>query len=192
MVARAALSAAVSYADYLQLEQTSPTRHEYLSGQVLAMAGGTPEHAALCAAVSGILRDALEGRRCRVYSSDLRIRVEQTDLSSYPDESVVCTALETSPVDPHAATNPVVLVEVLSDLTEAYDRGAKAAHYRFIPSLRDYVLVSQGERRIEVQHKNADGVWELREYRPGEDVILTSLDVRFAVDQVYRDPLSQP
>jgi Uma2 family endonuclease len=184
------VSSQVSYAQYCEAEATSETKHEYLRGEVYAMAGGTPEHAALATAVSIELGVALRGRPCRVFSSDLRVRIEATDLTTYPDVSVVCDALETSTIDPHATTNPILIVEVLSDSTEAYDRGQKFAHYRRLPSLREYLLVNQHEPRLEVYSKNTDGDWVLREAGAGERLPLSSLDgVTLDVDTIYANPL---
>ena len=180
----------MSYAEYLAAEAVSDVRHEFLGGEVWAMAGGTPEHAALAASMIGELRAALRGKPCRTYSADLRIRVPETGLSTYPDVAVVCGELVTAADDEHAAVNPVVLVEVLSETTEGYDRGAKAAHYRRIPSLREYVLVSQAEPRIEVQRRTDSGRWEILDARPGESIELTSLGISLDVTAVYANPLA--
>ena len=179
----------MTYAEYLAAEAKGDVRHEYLNGAVWAMTGGTPEHAALAIAVAAALVEALRGRPCRVYSSDLRVRVLATGLATYPDVSVVCGRLETAPDDPDAIVNPVVLVEVLSDTTEGYDRGAKAAHYRRIPSLREYVLVSQREPLVEVQRRAEGGRWELLEARAGETIELGSLGASLAVSALYANPL---
>jgi len=180
----------MSYAEYTAAEEKSETKHEWLNGEVFAMAGGTPEHAGLAASLIRELGSALRGRPCRVFSADLRVKVQATGLATYPDASVVCSKLETAGDDPHAVVNPVVLVEVLSDSSEAYDRGQKFAHYRRIPSLREYVLVSQHEPRIEVQRLNEAGRWELHEAGAGESVELASIGCRLSVDDVYRDPLA--
>jgi Uma2 family endonuclease len=183
-------SARMSYAEYLAAEATSDVRHEYLNGEVWEMAGGTPEHAALAMAMGGELRAALRGKPCRVYSSDLRIRILETGLSTYPDVAIVCGQLATAADDEQAAVNPVLLVEVLSQTTEGYDRGAKAAHYRRIQSLREYVLVSQSEPRIEVHRRTESGRWELLEARPGETIELASLGISLDVAAVYANPLT--
>jgi len=188
-MARPAPVARMTYAEYLAAEAASGIRHEYLNGEVWAMAGGTPEHAALALAVGSELRSALRGKPCRAYSADLRVRIVDTGLSTYPDVSVVCGQLETAPDDKDAVTNPIVLVEVLSESTEGYDRGAKAAHYRRIPSLREYVLVAQAEPRIEVFRRAESGRWELLEARPGETIELASLGVQLDVAAVYANPL---
>lgn len=179
----------MTYAQYLVAEAGSEVRHEYLNGEVWAMAGGTPEHGALALALAGELREALRGKSCRLYSSDVRVRIAGTGLTTYPDLSVVCGQLETAPDDPDAILNPVVLVEVLSGTTEGYDRGAKAAHYRRIPSLREYVLVSQDDPLVEVYRRGQSGRWELLEARPGESIELASLGIRLDVAAVYANPL---
>lgn len=138
-----------SYDEYLARERETGLRHEFLDGQVFAMTGGTPEHARLIAEVSFALRRAVDPKRCRVFSADLRVRIPPTGLSTYPDVAVVCGAIETARDDVNAIVNPTVLVEVLSPSTEAYDRGEKWAHYRRIESLQAYVLVSPISERIE-------------------------------------------
>jgi Uma2 family endonuclease len=110
-------------------------------------------------------------------------------MATYPDVSVVCGQLETASDDPNAAINPKLLVEVLSESTEAYDRGSKAAHYRRIHSLQEYVLVSQDEPRIEVYRRNNEGGWTLYEARLGEKLELRSIGVSLDVTAVYENPL---
>jgi Uma2 family endonuclease len=188
-VPRLAPTARMTYAEYLAAEASSDVRHEYLNGEVWVMAGGTPEHSALAAAMIAQLSASLRGKPCRTYSADLRVRVVDTGLSTYPDVSVVCGQLETAPDDKDAVTNPIVLVEVLSESTEGYDRGAKAAHYRRIPSLREYVLVSQGEPLVEVYRRAESGRWELLEARPGETIEIASLGARLDVAALYANPL---
>ncbi len=185
----------VSYAEYLALEAKSTTKHEWLDGVVYdlherGLAGGTPDHAGLATAVGASLLVQLRGRPCRVFSSDLKVRIQATGLSTYPDVAVVCSKLETSPEDANAVTNPTLLVEVLSDSTEAYDRGEKFAHYRRIRSLREYVIVSPHERRIEVWRENERGRWELaEEATAGGSAELQSIGCTLSVDEVYANPL---
>lgn len=182
----------MTYDEYLALEASSPLKHEYIRGEVYAMSGGTPTHARLQTAVSAALIAALKGRPCAVYSSDLSVRVEATDATLHPDVTVVCGKLETSARDKNAVVNPKLIVEVLSESTEGYDRGAKASHYRQIPTLSEYVLVSQAERRVEVYRWNERGRWELAvEARSGE-VPIEGLGVAFTVEEIYADPLDAP
>ncbi|HEU4731912.1 MAG TPA: Uma2 family endonuclease [Kofleriaceae bacterium] len=183
----------MTYADYLALEASSEVKHEYIDGEVFAMAGGSITHGALAAATISALSAALRDRPCRVLSSDVRVRSKATGLATYPDVTVVCHKIEVGDDDPQGVLNPVLIVEVLSDSTEAYDRGAKAAHYRRIPSLREYVLVGQGEPLSEVHRRNERGNWELFvEARRGQIAELTSCGAPIAldVDAIYRDPLA--
>jgi Uma2 family endonuclease len=187
----------ISYADYLALEKKSETKHEWLNGQVfdmeaLGMSGGRPEHALRIGAVIEALRVALRGKRCNTYASELKVRIRETGLSTYPDASVICGKLEVDPEDDLAAVNPTVLVEVLSPTSEGYDRGAKFAHYRRIPSLRDYVMVNCSEPRIEVYHRGETGRWELSEAGAGESIEIPSIGVVLSVDEIYADPLAAP
>lgn len=188
----AAPVAKMTYAEYVAFEQQSDTKHEFLRGEVFAMAGGTVEHGALAAAVTIALGNALRDRPCRALSSDVRVRIQATGLSTYPDVTVVCGKLETDEDDPDGVLNPALVVEVLSDSTEAYDRGAKAAHYRRIPSLREYVLVSQREPLVEVYRRNERQNWELvSEARAGGRAEIASCGEPFFldVDDLYRNPL---
>lgn len=173
------------WADYLALEASSNVKHEFLDGQIYAMAGGTPEHAALAAAVIGLLFPQLRGRACRVFDSDLRVRVLATGLATYPDATVVCGSLERDPEDPNAVTNPTLIVEVLSRGTEEYDRGDKFEHYRRIPSLRQYVLVSHREREIEVWTRDPAGIWSRSVAGEREVAKFTAVDAALDVRELY-------
>jgi Uma2 family endonuclease len=179
----------VTYAEYLAFERDSETKHEYVAGRVVAMAGGTPEHARLASRVARLIGNALEGRACETFSSDLRVRIEATNRSTYPDLTIVCGGIETSPIDPDAVVNPTVLVEVLSPSTETTDRLEKWAHYRRIPSLEAYVLVSHRERRIEAYRRDGRR-WIFEEAGPGESLRVGGVEVDLAVDEVYDSMLS--
>lgn len=185
--------ARMTYAQYVEAEAAAEHKHEYLRGEVFAMAGGTPEHAALAMAVGVALGNALADRPCRVFNSDLRVRIASSDLATYPDVTVVCGEFVPADDDPHAAQNPYLIVEVLSDSTEAYDRGEKFAHYRRIASLREYILVSQREHRIESYARDPSGAWVLREATAGQTLAPRAFDdVTLDVDRIYRDPLRRP
>lgn len=140
--------------------------------------------------VSTALSIALRDRPCVVYSSDLRIRVLDTGLGAYPDVSVVCGHVETDPDDKQTVTNPLLLVEVTSPSTDAYDRGEKLDHYKRIPSLREVVFVSHRETLVEVIRREEDGSWSRHEARPGRALKLASLGCELSVDDVYRNPLA--
>jgi Uma2 family endonuclease len=175
-----------SYEDYLALERATDRKHEWLDGQVFAMAGGTPEHSALSAAMIAELRRLAGRGPCVVHTSDLKLRVPRTKLATYADAVVVCGEPVRDSGDPNAITNPTIIVEVLSDSSERWDRGGKFRNYRAIESLRDYIIVSQHERSIEVYSRNAQGRWMLYEASGGETVRVSALDGVLEVDEVYR------
>ena len=176
-----------TYAEYLALEAQSEDRLEFLDGLVYAMAGGTPKHARLAAEMIAELRDALRPKGCAVYSSDLKLRIDATNRSTYADVVVICGPEQRATIDPNAVTNPTIIVEVLSPSTEAADRGEKWRHYRHLSSLREYVLVSQGEPYIEVFRREGDE-WILRSSAAGETFELPSQGVSIAVDAIYAHP----
>lgn len=181
----------LTYAQYLSLEAETGGRHEWLGGRVYAMAGGSPEHALLASAVGAELHRLARARGCRVASSDLKVRVLATGLATYADVTVLCGALERDPADPNAVTNPTVLVEVLSDGTELYDRGEKFLHYQRVPSLRHYLLVSQREPRVELYSREGDR-WVYLQVGAGESVELAALGGALSVDAVYAGIELQP
>ncbi len=178
----------MTYGEYCAFERTASTKHEYLRGEVFAMTGGTLEHARLSSRLIYLFHRELEGRPCRVFTSDARVRVEATDLDTYPDVSIVCDEPRSSAHDERALINPSLIVEVLSDSTEAYDRGQEAAHYRRIPSLHAYLLVSQKEPHLELQLRQPDGPWLLLEAGPGQRLPIDPLSISLSVDEVYRVP----
>lgn len=152
-----------SVQEYLELEQSSETKHEFYQGEVFAMTGGTVHHSEIAGNIYLALRLMLRGTLCRPYNSDLRIAVTAVDLFTYPDLSVICGPLEHDPRDDNSIINPVALIEVLSRTTESYDRGRKFGFYRQLASLRAYVLVAQDEPRLEAFSRQSDGSWRLIE-----------------------------
>lgn len=181
-----------TFAEYVAVERDSVIKHEYLGGQIYAMAGGTPDHSALKATVLGLLFAQLQGGRCRLLDSDARIRVAATGLSSYPDVSVICGPRLLDPEDENTVLNPTALVEVTSKRTELYDRTEKFdEHYRFIPTLREYVLVLHRAREIEVRRRDAGVTWSSTVAHSGERAVLSSLDCALDVDLVY-DSAAEP
>jgi Uma2 family endonuclease len=176
----------MTYAEYLAVEEAADTKHEYVDGRVVAMAGGTLEHSRLQGEVAYQLRRQLESSGCRVLTSDARVRIESTNSARYPDVSVVCREVERAVDDPEGLANPTLLVEVLSPSTERSDRGEKFAHYKHIASLQEYVLVAQDDARIEVFRRTDDG-WLLNEAGPGQSLELRSIDATLDVDALYRD-----
>lgn len=176
----------ITPAEYLRRERESDFKHEYFAGEVFAMAGGTPKHSLLKANVVREFGNALKGNPCTVYDSDLRVKVEATGLYTYPDASVICEELQYDDDHHDTVLNPAVLIEVLSPSTEAYDRGRKFNHYRQIASLRDYLLVSQDEPRIECFSRNAENLWVLTEAE-GRDAVLhvSTLGIDIVLREVF-------
>lgn len=174
-----------TYAAYLSLELSSGVRHEFVDGFAYAMAGGEPEHARLSLAIGAELRSLLRGEPCRVFSSDLRVRVPASGNAYYADAAIVCGPLARDDADPLAVTNPTMLVEVLSPSTDGFDRGEKFADYRLFASLEHYVMVTVGRRRIEHYRRNPDGTWTLTVAAAGEGIALPEFGGRLAVDDVY-------
>lgn len=174
-----------TYEQYRALEEEAGVRHEYLDGEIYAMAGGTPDHAALAAAVIALLGPQLPPG-CRTFTADLRIRISATGLATYPDVTVVCGRTLRAPDDPIAVINPVLLVEVTSDSTEEYDRGQKLQHYQHVPSLREVLIVSHREPHLTL-HRREGEVGVVIDARGGEWLALEGIAARLLVDDVYRD-----
>jgi Uma2 family endonuclease len=172
-----------SYQEYLDALEVSGVKLEYCEGEIYAMAGGTPAHADLGASITRLLGNALLGQ-CRVSSSDLKVRIEATDLTTFPDVTVVCGERQLAAVDRNAVTNPTMLVEVTSSSTEDYDRGEKLGHYQQIPSLAAVIFVSHRRPEVTVVERAPEG-WRQSEYRPGDEVVLDSPRCGFAVDELY-------
>jgi Uma2 family endonuclease len=147
-------------AEYLALEEDSPTKHEYYQGEIFAMAGATIRHNEITGNIFAGLHTRLRRKGCRPYGSDLRIRVKKPNLFTYADTVVVCGNVERAEESPHSVTNPRVIFEVLSKSTENYDRGQKWEFYQQLDSLQEYVLVSQEEAKITRYYRPAGGPWQ--------------------------------
>lgn len=148
-------------AEYLEMEKSAVEKHEFNQGQLRMMSGGTVNHSLIITNTIGSLCSILKGKPCRSYDSNLRIRIPRKTIYTYPDISVICGKVQLDPEDStqQTATNPRLLVEVLSPSTEAYDRGEKFNYYRQIDSLEEYVLISQDRAMVETFFKQSDGIW---------------------------------
>lgn len=177
-----------TYEDYLEAESKSDVKREWLDGVVYAMAGGSLEHSRLAGNIHAALKVGLGS--CEVFQSDAMLFVRATQLSTYADVTVVCGPVESQKVERNgrvlgeALINPTVIVEVLSDSTDEYDRGEKFGHYMRLPSLKEYVLVSQARARIEVFRRPERGHWLREEAGAGGKVGILGCDI--AVDEIYR------
>jgi Uma2 family endonuclease len=149
---------------YLEIEAKAERKSEYYNGEMFLMAGNTSDHSLICVNVSRLFSDQLREKPCYIYESNIRVRILETGLYTYPDAVVVCGNREWSDLARTTLLNPTILVEVLSDSTEAYDRGEKFWHYRHIPSLREYMLISQKAFRIDQYIRQPDGEFKLRSY----------------------------
>lgn len=183
----------LSYEEYLQFEASVDSRHEFIDGDILAMAGGTRRHAILKSRLSARLTIALgERAACRVEDSDTRVVVERgANLNAYyPDMVVICNEAQTHPRDPDGGVvNPRLIVEVTSPNTERRDRGIKLDDYRLIASLSEYLIVSHVRHEVEIWTRaTADAPWSRRVVTAGQAVEL-GLGVTLNVDDLYRDPL---
>ena len=156
-------AARLTEAEYLEIERAAPFRSEFFKGEMFAMAGGTPMHSLIGANLIAMLRDKTANRGCLTFTSDLRVKVEMTGLNTYPDVSVVCGELRFADAEQDTLVDPTLLVEVLSDATEGYDRGEKFEQYRRIASLQAYLLASQRKPRLELFLRGEEGHWVLQE-----------------------------
>src|SRR5947209_18752644 len=174
--------------EYLELERTSEERFEFWNGEVFCMSGGSQAHDRIIVNFIVNLSAKLDSTKCRVFSSDMRIKVPSAPPYRYVDLSALCGEAqfeEIGGVD--ALVNPQLIVEVLSPSTEAYDRGDKFTHYKSIPTLREYLLVAQHRPHVTQFFKNADGIWMYAEMNDLEAVLsLSSLDYEFPLNEIYR------
>jgi Uma2 family endonuclease len=167
----AALPIGFTEAEYLALEAVGDNKHEFADGVVTAMAGAMPVHNALCVRLSAALLALCGDRDCVVLSSDQRVHVPTTSLYAYPDVSVACGERRYENGKPPSLLNPLVLVEVTSDSTEDYDRGKKFLHYQGIESLREYMVVSHREQRIDHHRRLDSGQWLVTAYLKDDSLI---------------------
>lgn len=182
----------ISAEEYLELERAAGERHELIDGEIFAMSGGSREHSLIALNIGSELRAALRPKPCEVFTSDLRIRIEATNRYTYADVTVGCGPPLFLDEKRDTLLNPIAVFEVLSDSTESYDRGDKFASYRTIPSLQEYVLVSQKQELVEHFHRQPDGSWLLRVSGAGESVALPSLACELAVDEIYFKVFAAP
>jgi Uma2 family endonuclease len=171
--------------EYFAWEAQQLERHELIDGRVYAMSGGTQHHSAIAINFLLLIRSHLRGGRCSVFNSDLKVSILHTLNYTYPDLSVTCD--ERDQENPLYITYPCLIVEVLSDSTEAYDRGKKFEKYRRNPNLIDYVLVSSEEIAIDIYHKNEAEDWVILSYRKGDRVELKSIDLTVLIEQFYEE-----
>lgn len=178
-------TAAMTAAEFLAWDAGMRQRHEYVRGEVFAMAGAEERHVTVALNLAMALRVHLRGTPCRTFITDMKLRVDTADAYFYPDVMVTCSAADAR--DPLVKREPVLVVEVLSPGTAAYDRGAKFADYRRLPSLHEYLLVDVDTRRCDLYRKGDDGLWVLHPSEPGAGVQLASVDLMLAAEALWAE-----
>jgi Uma2 family endonuclease len=170
--------------EYLSWESKQPDKHEYLNGEVFAMVGATRKHVTVAGNVFNLLSTHLEASPCRVYISDMKLRVEAANAFFYPDVFVTCNELD------HQAdafmTSPILIVEVLSASTNGYDRGEKFAAYRKLPSLKEYILIDPERQQIECFRRNESGLWVLYEFEADKPIEFESVGLAVAFSDIFK------
>lgn len=171
---------------YLQLEAESPVKHDYIDGYIYAQAGATDAHNTIAGNLFALLRNHVRGSGCRVYISDMKVRIESRNRFYYPDILVTC-----DPRDQETDTFkrfPRLIVEVLSDSTEAFDRGDKFVDYQAIETLQEYILINTKHQRVDCFRRNAEGLWVFQYYTAAQHAFqLHSIDFEVAIDFLYED-----
>lgn len=174
-------------ADYLDYERNAPERHEFLDGNVYAMAGESPRHSTICFNLYSIIGNQLRGKRCRGYSPNMKVATNEKGLYSYPDLAIVCGQPKYHDKKGDVLINPTVIFEVLSPSTESYDRGEKFLRYvNGIESLTNYILISQNRSAIEHFQKQSSGEWEKSEIEGIESVLkIDSIECEIPLTELY-------
>jgi Uma2 family endonuclease len=176
--------------EYFAWEEKQLNKHEYIDGEVYAMSGGSVNHGRIAIKFSAMFDAHLDNSGCITGNSDIRLNIVETNNYTYPDVSVTCD--ERDKIATQYITYPCLIVEVLSDSTEAYDRGGKFRMYRKNPILQDYLLVSSTKIEMDLYHKNDAGDWLIINYKEGDTVELKSINLSFPIEQVYRGLVLTP
>lgn len=170
----------LTHEEYFALEQAEDQRYEYIAGEVFAMTGGTERHALISMNIGAALVIALRGKPCRVYGADMKLYVRDYDKFCYPDVQILC---EKGIRHEKYVENPILVVEVLSDSTESYDRGLKFEQYRSIETLQYYLLVDQHRRHVDLFERESGQRWMLTV--PQDSAVLSGLDIQLEIDEIY-------
>lgn len=179
----------LSEIEYVSLEQRTGLKHEFHDGRVYALAGGSFVHGVICGNLFGELRDRFNrmGKNCRPFMSDIKVYLKASNSYVYPDATVVCGAPKHPEELPEAVANPILIVEVLSKSTAAYDRGEKFNHYRKIESLQTYLLIEQDSAAVEIYERRGD-LWKIDNYEGRKaQAVIESLNMTIELAEIYRD-----
>lgn len=189
----AATKPKMTVAQYLAIERQNDFKSEFYRGEMFAMAGASREHNGIKENMIIRLGAQLLGGPCRSFSSDQRVAVDRTGLYTYPDIVIVCGQPEYSPEDRDTLVNPQVIIEILSPSTEAYDRGAKFRNYQQLPSVREYVLVSQDQMSIDRFVRQPNGDWLLTGFNGPESLLsLATVEARIPLSDIYANVEFKP
>ncbi len=175
----------ISPEEYLELERNSLEKHEYFQGEVFAMAGAKENHNIIVSNLIGLLYIKLRSTPCIIYPSDMRVSIDSKNHYTYPDVSLICGERKFLDKNNDTLLNPSVIIEVLSESTENYDRGKKFESYRKIPSLQEYILVASDRKKIEIFTKSNEGRWYLSESGPSNTIEISSINVQLSLDDIY-------
>lgn len=175
----------LSTEEYLALEHDADSRHEYVDGEIFAMAGASRAHSLIVGNFHAALHNHLRASRCRVLASDMKVQVSPANAFYYPDLLVSCSDIDTEP-DNYYETRPRLIVEVLSRSTEARDRMEKRLNYQMLDSLEEYVLAAQDKIEIDI-YRRADGEWEHERYSAGADIALRSVGFELPIAEIYNN-----
>jgi Uma2 family endonuclease len=176
----------LSSEEYLAIERQAETKSEFYRGEMFAMTGASRKHNLLGSQMCRLILNQLDNRPCEAYLADMRVKVDATGLYTYPDITVVCGEPQFEDDEVDTLLNPTTIFEILSKSTEAYDRGKKFAHYRNLPSLQQFVLVSQQEIHLERFTRQADGTWNLWESSNSEDTLeLDAIGCQLKLGDIY-------
>ena len=172
--------------EYLEMEEQSDIKHEYIDGYVYAMAGANDPHVTISGNAFMMIRNHLRGSKCRVYMADMKAKIDSLRRYYYPDVIVTCDPRDTQ--TPNHKSFPKLIIEVLSKSTEAFDRGDKFADYQQIATLEEYVLVNASRLRLDCFRRNAEGLWVLKSYTGEEENFqLTSINLECKFADLYED-----
>ncbi len=174
--------------EYLDAERKALDKHEYYKGEIFAMSGASLAHNVIASNVFISAGQKLKGKNCRPFGSDLRVHIPKNSLYTYPDISIVCGDVETTDDHFDTATNPLVIIEILSSSTRDYDKGGKFTLYRDIDSLQEYLLIDSEKIMVEKFIRNADNSWQLTEYKSIEQSFwINSVNIELQLQDVYED-----
>ena len=176
----------ISPKEYLELEKNSEFKHEYFDGEIFAMVGAKRSHNIISSNIIGELRNGLKQTPCMVFSSDMRVKIEKIEKYTYPDIVLACDKMEFLEDELDSLINPVAIMEILSDSTEAYDRGLKFKHYQLIESLQEYILVSQYYCQVEKYIRNKDNSWNYTSFTDIEQTLkISSIKCELPLSEIY-------